>query len=152
MKTSLVVLRGPGRFKRAHLPGEVELAEPGVTARFTTAKFSPAYTWTGEVSSFDLGTGRIGPRKKRTEKYPDAVIVPGTARFPFVHGVVDEVREIPEEYVGWLDQIDEGIEKLERARRETIEEAFRRGRPVTKKDVLSGAEPVPAAAEVKAGE
>jgi hypothetical protein len=121
MKTSIVASAGGGRFRRAIVPGEVGDEYIGVP------RFREAHTETFDrVVSMNPWRTKAG-----SQKVPDRLHI-RLQRYEFEKGKVDLVRVIPAEYVEELDAKDHEIRRLERERRELIEEAFRHGKPITK--------------------
>jgi hypothetical protein len=128
MKTSIVHKWNSEALRRGRLPSEVVPEDPAGRI----AHFSPSRT--EEYQTFDPGTLKVGPKKKR--RLPDAVTI-GSHRFFLERGRTEDAVVIPPDYVADLDALDEQIKKLERERRELIEEAFRHGRPLRKADIVS---------------
>ena len=98
-----------------------------------------------KVAVFDASHVRKGERfvsltplrtKPFSETVPDAVRI-GADRFPFERGVCKFVKVGAADALARADEIDAEIARLSREQTEVLEDAFLRGRPLRKSDLVN---------------
>jgi hypothetical protein len=145
VRTEIVYSRGKDRYRRAtvislaHAQREAKpLGERGPYLP-EPATFEPAHTKPrAQVTYLDFNQpGNIFKRWEPARKIPARVII-GSDRYPFNDGPYSArlVHVITPEDVHALEVLDEQISVLEALRREMIEEAYTRGRPIRPADIV----------------
>jgi hypothetical protein len=84
-----------------------------------------------------FSTMKTGKRRVPKQHIPDAVKI-GSCRHYFERGSCKKVRVIPQEYIERLGSIDDEITRLEKERRDLIEDAYVRGRHLWLGDIAEG--------------